>query len=511
MEFSDAAGKRLAGVLPFCLALVRPDGRVHTEFYRSTTSGGTFSMAIPVPANAPAGRWSVAVRSQLAGDLATLPVVVRPAKPAPPATALTESVVVRNRAGIEQMLAKSAKVCVPVFDGRLLPAAEKLKATLAARGVQVEIRQNPATNVYTIAYDPTDAQKQENARADRGESFGKIRRETVNGNDWASGLSGWRFGRPVVLLDIVGEKIANPLAGSLAGAGMLWPQVSPAFPGKGRAVVQAVSWAFAPRTTALVIQAADAEGLLAGAEALASLPGDRLTPGITAAKAALWRQYHIGGTPAAPQASGLTAKGLASGHAPRPFAMAFPSGKPPTAEQVKHAGPSASPAYPVPGTFAAKQLVLYYRVGEEFIETATAEFLMSDLRFSQALKLVAEVKTAAKLKVTATGVFRYSDRKPCWQAQWEDILKLRDKLVPHERRPMESEVRLGGKTVGKLTPGKVAQTEVVVEGGPAPKKTTEEAVTELSGEIQLPAGRQEILFIPRDIVDGKLEKVAVGQ
>jgi len=468
-------------------------------------------MAIPVPANAPAGRWSLVVRSQLAGDVATLPVTVGPGKHAAPAAALTESVVVRNRPGIEAMLAKGAKIVLPVFDAKLLPAAEKVKAALAARGVQVEIRQNPATSTYTIAYDPSDAQKQENARADLGEAIGKIRRETVNGNDWASGLSRWRFGRPVILLDIVGERIANPMAESLAGAGMLWPQVSPTFPGKGRAVVQAVPWAFAPRTTALVIQAADAEGLLAGVQALVNLPDDRLTPGITAAKAALWRQYHIGGKPAAPPGSGLTANGLATGRAPRPFAIAFPSGKPPTADQVKHAEPSVNPAFPVPGTFAAKQLVLYYRFGDEFIETATAEFLMSDLRFSQALKLVAEVKTAAKMKVTATGVFRYSDRKPCWQAQWEDIIKLRDALVPHVRRPMAIEVQLGGQTLGKLTPSKVAKTEVMIEGGPAPKKTAEEAVTELAGEIQLPAGRQEILFIPRAIVDGKLEKVAVGQ
>ena len=68
-----------------------------------------------------------------------------------------------------------------------------------------------------------------------------------------------------------------------------------------------------------------------------------------------------------------------------------------------------------------------------------------------------------------------------------------------------------GKIVGKLAVTKNAETEVMTEWGPAPKKVMEDAVTELAGEIELPAGRQDILLIPRDIVDGKLTKVAVGE
>ena len=146
---------------------------------------------------------------------------------------------------------------------------------------------------------------------------------------------------------------------------------------------------------------------------------------------------------------------------------------------------------------------------------ATADFLVPDLRFSEAVQLVADVKAADKKKIVATGVFRYSDRKPCWQAQWEDLLALRDKLVPSERRPMEFEVRIGGKTVGKLLPTKTEQKEVPLQlaspsAGLKPKTVVEEVVTELTGEIDLPAGRQEILLIHRNVVDGKLEKVAVG-
>jgi hypothetical protein len=79
---------------------------------------------------------------------------------------------------------------------------------------------------------------------------------------------------------------------------------------------------------------------------------------------------------------------------------------------------------------------------------------------------------------------------------------------------MEFEVQLGGKTVGKLVPTRLEQKEVPLElasrsAGLKPKTSVEEVVTELSGEIDLPAGRQEILLIHRNMVDGKLEKIAV--
>ena len=330
----------------------------------------------------------------------------------------------------------------------------------------------------------------------------------------SSGLSGWRCGKPLILLEIVGEKGSNPMAETLGKQGMLWPQVSATYPGKGRAVVQALPWAFAPRVTTLVIQAADVEGLLAGAQALTKLPEDRLTPTITTAKAALWQQYHIGGKPTASRTGGLTDRGLATKPAPQPLVMTFPGDKPLPADQVQHPVPVVNPATPVPGVFLPKQFVIHYKVGDKYVETATADMLVPDLRFSEAVQLVADVTTARKMKITAAGVFRYSDRQPRSQAQWEDLLALREKLVPVERKPMEFEVRIGEKTVGKLLPEKTGQKEVTLTtpaGGIGAKTAVEEVVTELSGEIELPAGRQEILLIHHNIVDGKLDKVGIGQ
>jgi len=73
----------------------------------------------------------------------------------------------------------------------------------------------------------------------------------------------------------------------------------------------------------------------------------------------------------------------------------------------------------------------------------------------------------------------------------EEILALRDRYVPAERRPMEIEVMLEGRSIGVLKPGRTAQADVPVEMLPGyvkekPRTVAEEVVTELSGQVQLP-------------------------
>ena len=74
--------------------------------------------------------------------------------------------------------------------------------------------------------------------------IGQIKRLTVNANNWDRALSGYRFGRPLILLDVAGQN-ANPMVAALDHAGIVWPSVSANFPGKGRAIMQAVPLAFA--------------------------------------------------------------------------------------------------------------------------------------------------------------------------------------------------------------------------------------------------------------------------
>ncbi|MBA4192255.1 MAG: hypothetical protein C0467_30160 [Planctomycetaceae bacterium] len=536
----DAAGKPIKAVVPLHVTLTNPKGTAVQSLYRSTDREGDFALSIPLGVNVPAGRWTVQVRSQLDGMTAVLPIEITAAAPGPIAQSLDGKVFVRDRAGIEEAFVKGAKFVLPIFDSpqaeQLLPIAEKVKSALATRGVDVEIRVKPEVGTHWLAYDPDDTKKAENARADAGELISKIKRETSNGNDWYSGMSGYRFGKPVILLDLPkpapavvpppakgkpAPKVApiaptNPMVNALADEGLLWPQASAAFPGAGRGVVQAVRWAFAPKTTAVVLQANDAAGLLAVVESLTKLPDDVLTPGVHAVRAELWKQYHVGGQPASPKLDGLTATGLQTSRSPQPFAIRFGNVGPVPADQVVRPKREPVPAVELPATFLPKQYVLHYRDDAgRFIETATVEFLKSDLRFSEAVVLPLEVAKAGKVTIVADGLFRYSDRKPMWQAQWEDIIELREKLVPKERRPLEIEVRLGDKVLGKLTPSRVEEKEVRLElrapsAAEKPKTAVEEVVTRLSGEIELPAGRQEIMLIHRNIVDGQLTAVGVG-
>ena len=529
-RFLGDDGQPLVAVLPFHLGLIRPDGTPDREFYRATAEDGRFSFSIPMAANVPSGRWQLVLRSQLDGRTATLPIELLAPQPGQFAARLPGKVLVRGRTAIDPLLERGQKLVLPVFDSpdapRLAAAARKIQAVLAAKGVEVEIRDTPRMTDYWLAYDPTDAQKQENQLADRGESFGRLQRERGNNaNDWFAVLSGWRFGRPVILLDLVTVQGDNPIVESLndpskhdKNTGLLWPEVSEAFPGQGRAVIHGLYWAFAPRVGAIVIQAADESGLLGAADALAHLPPDLLSPRIEQARTRLWQERGIGPAPAGPSLAGLGSDGLRIGQSPRPFRIAFCDAVPPSVSAARALQPKRPErlAVTLPATFdPQKQLVPMLRDGDRTIEATAISFLVPDLRFNHALGLVADVKQPGPTKIVVACVFRYSDRQPMMAPQWEDVLKLYEKTVPHQRRQMEIEVLVGGKSVGTLRPGKVESREIALEmkpshGAKEVRKAVEEVVTEIRGEVPLAAGRQEIVLIHRNIIDGKVEAVGIG-
>jgi len=518
----DAAQKPLEAVIPLHLSIIRPDGKAHGELFRATDRDGLCVLSVPVPANVPAGTWQLAVRSQLDGTTVRLPVTIA-AREAVFARACPEKALVRGRPAVEALLRKGQRVVVPIFDSPQAPAhraaAERLKAALGPRGVVVEIREKPAVIDYVLTYDPDDAVKAVNAKADRGEAFGAIRRRTTNQNDWFCVLSGWRFGLPVVLFDLVDARKDNPPAESLDAEGLLWPRVSDGFPGPGRAVIHGVPWAFAPRVSAIVIQAADDAGLLAGAEAFARLPDDLLSPGVEAARATLWRERRVGAPGVRPATEGLTAEGGKTAREPKPFRIEFPSGKPPTAEQARARAPRKPepPVLAIPSSVDPQKQVTpyYYDDGGHLIETATAGFLVPDMRFHDALRVVADVPQAGRTKIILAGLFRTSDRQPKSQAQWEDVLRLHEQVVPKQRRPIEVDVQVGGRSVGTLTATRMERRKVPLESGPShgtkDVRTAEEDVAvEIAGEVDLPAGRQEIFLIHRNIVDGLIEGIGLG-
>jgi len=210
-------------------------------------------------------------------------------------------------------------------------------------------------------------------------------------------------------------------------------------------------------------------------------------------------------------AAGATSEGLTSTRAPSPFSIRFPDARPPAKAAIKRPERPVHPVVKVPGIAEPKQYVLNYRYGGRWIETATAEPLVPDLRFSESVVLEVEAERPGDVELVALGVFRYSDRTPRWQPQWDDVLKLRERLVPNERRPMAIDVFVDERPAGRLAPAKTELKEVELEAFvSSPKKAVEEVVTRLAGRVAIPAGRHHVRLVHTDIVDGFLARIGLG-
>jgi hypothetical protein len=518
VQATDAAGRDLPAVVPLHLALTRPDGRALTERYRATGKDGSLVLGFDVPVTGPAGDWKVRVRNQVNGKVATLPVEVTAGKAAP-VTMLAETVVFRRPDLVDSLLARGTTVFCPVFDSprhdEIMAAAHAAKESLAGRGVKLEILDRPQPVSYVLTYAPSAAEVADQVKVDSGQAIGRLHRKTVNQNDWFSAASGWRSGKPLLLFDVAGNAGDAPMAESLGKIGCLWPAASRAWPGKGRAVAQPVASAFGPGIGAVVVQADDAEGLVAGARALAQpLPADRLSAGISGAREALWRQHHVGGVPESPALvdAKLTAKGLTETDSPQPFRLAFPAGVKPASAPADVTAETRE-VHRLPVTLAPKDLECVFM---DPVERAKEEESMKDdMRFTDAYRLRVEVPRAGSYRVALVGTFRYSDRPPRSQAQWEDLLSLRTRILGNQpRKPMTVAVQIDRKRGANLVPTGTAQRAVPITspgGGGTPNTVTEEVVSVLSGSIELPVGQHELLLVPMNVVDGKLERLELGK
>jgi hypothetical protein len=334
VRFTGANGKVLRAAIPFHLAWQRPDGTTAHEFYRSTDQSGDFVAAWTVPVNEPTGSWTLEVRSQLDGMTASLPVKFE-AGDKLEAEPVTERVIVRGTGVIQSLLAKKPKFVLPVFTNehhtRLLSAAQKVQRVLAKKDVPVEICPNPTLSIYVMGYDPSRVELLQNMLAEKGETIGKIKMRTPPHQDYSAALSGYVFGKPIILLDLAGSG-ANEIAARLEKEGLLWPRAGAVFPGPGRAVIQLVKSAFWLGQDALVIQAGDMEGMQAAAAALADLPADRITATVDGARQQLLTELGIGvTTPPVPDEDELTSEELATRWAPQPLAIRFGRTQPPPA------------------------------------------------------------------------------------------------------------------------------------------------------------------------------------
>lgn len=563
LHVADAQGKPLTAALPSHLAVLRPDGEAAHEQYVCTPRTSPFHNSYGVAANAPTGKWRVLARSQLTGQTveASFDVVSRLQR-GPLAKAIEDRVIVRKGRAIGALLGtEGARLAVPLFDTPGLPAlrsvAEEAQKALARTGVELQLRLKPETTTYWLAYDPTPEQIAENARADRGDTIGRIKTTTVNRNDYFATLGGYAFGGHVLLLDLVGRG-DNPMAEHLADAGLLWPEASDAFPGPGRAIIHLVQRAFHPKRSAIVIQAPDAAGLRAGVGELAKVhqawinlrrfaekpvrapTGVDDIEGMLGLARAIETMHKIGprddwvaDSVERGRASLFLTQGLAHEEWPdlgydtrqdveatrlaaKPFRMRFPD-KTPIPEAEARTPPAAAPEpITVPAAVEPERFIPQLLTAKGYVEAWTpGKKWPADLRFADATLLVIDVRKPGKTAVVAEGTFRYSDRRPRSQASWEDLLALRDRIVPKERRPMAFEVLLDDRPAGRLDPLATATRDVPLDTPPwhakqKPKTVAEEVVTRLGGTLDLPAGTHRLLLIHRHMVDGHLDKLHIG-
>ncbi len=76
MEYQNALNQRVKGALPCYAELRQPNGMVVWGRYLATSVDGHLKTAAELPREAPRGKWSLVVRSELDGKQVTLPVEV---------------------------------------------------------------------------------------------------------------------------------------------------------------------------------------------------------------------------------------------------------------------------------------------------------------------------------------------------------------------------------------------------------------------------------------------------
>lgn len=528
VAFLDEQKQRLAAAIPFHLEIKDSKDQLVGTFDRSTGTDGRFALEFPLGVNAPVGQWTVSARSNLDGTLVTLPIEVKAGQPEK-LLPLTETVIARGSGAIESLWKSKPAVIAPLFDGpnkpERLAAAQAAQKALAPLGVKVDIRENPLITPYVLGWKLTSEQRQQNQPVEAGRSIGQRFLNTGQyvGN-YLSPYAKYYATQPLLLIQVPDEK-ADPITGSLAAS--LWPRTNATFPGSGRAVVQIIRSAFKLGVDSVVVQAVDGPGLLAGAKALPQPPEDWLTPSVSRAREELQEQLSINRTPA--QAAGtelavalapgkLTHRGAVTTSAPRALRLPETDAtgtplQPPTREAAYAPKPPGKPetAHAIPGTFEIKDgaWLAYYQPAGEWVRTSE-QFKNGDLRFADGNRLKVQVSQAGKFRITATGKFRFSDRRPATQVSWIPFIDAYMSQIQPQREPMAFAVLLDRQPLTRLTQAKVetAPTEVSFSMGGG-LSLPEELVTEISGVVELPAGEHELLLVHENMVDGKLGTVSI--
>jgi hypothetical protein len=306
-QATDARGAALPAVVPVELTLRGPQGEALSTLYRATRADGVLADSLPTGVFLPAGRCRLEVRQLLDGGGVALPVTVQ-AGVVPPATLLTGATV-RDPAAVRRFLATKPALVVPVFAPEMRPIAERVVAGLQQKGIAARVWLEPKTVPYALSYAVAPAEQPDNAAVDRGDAIGRVRflngRDHTNGNFYGSAFTGYRFGKPVVLLGLPGK---NPVLDAVNASGLPWHDTATQSP--GGALVQWLPQALSREADTLIVAAADLAGLEAGVQALLNPPAtDPVTDGVRAARQRVLRGRGLPRGADASPAKGLTGTG----------------------------------------------------------------------------------------------------------------------------------------------------------------------------------------------------------
>jgi len=325
---TDSRGAALAAVVPIELTLRSPQGEPLCTLYRATGADGVLADELPTGAFLAAGTYRLEARQLLDGSGVALPVTVQ-AGEIPQAQTLTGATV-RDPSAVRRFLADKPELLVPVFAPEMLPAAERAVAGLKKQGIAARVWQDPKMVTYALSYAVAPEEQPANAEVDRGEAIGRVRfenhRDQVNGNFYGSAFTGYRFGKPLLLLGTPGK---NPVLDAVKASGLPWNDTETDAP--GGALVQWLPQALSRDADTLIVAAADAAGLEAGIAALLNPPAtDPVTDGVRTARQKMLRGRGLPlVTATTVPVKGLTGKGqsvLAPQASPERFSMVSVTG-----------------------------------------------------------------------------------------------------------------------------------------------------------------------------------------
>ncbi|MEI6518544.1 MAG: hypothetical protein WCO98_00640 [bacterium] len=288
---ADIVGKPVEAVVPVKISMMAPDGSQKITLYRATDAQGILRGNIPTGACDVSGTYTLQVQQLLDGGSTALPVKLKVGSF--PTAIVLQGAQVRDPQTIKQFFASKPEIVIPVFDNTLLSIAKTLAAGLVKQGVAARVWENPPVVNYTLGYAVSDEERPNNEKVLRGEAIGDVQFRNmvnhVNGNFYGSAMTGYRYGKHIILLGIPGK---NRILDGVKSSGLLW--TDRATDEAGGALVQELPWALGLRAETIVVQGADLAGLESGAKALLNLPAsDAVTDGVRKARSGVIQGHGV--------------------------------------------------------------------------------------------------------------------------------------------------------------------------------------------------------------------------